>query len=171
MKPFRKPIIFIVMAVFVHIVHAEPEKNLDPIAKNNQQVIAQSPQEAIDRLIKAYSSSDLKSIKNSLGAKHRFGSNIIDGLQWLGNCLTIMKQCIKTPVETIETKQVGTEVAVAVLAKNLLGAPMSVWFITSLEKTDYKVTGMNTRLECALKTPEQIEKERKERKKYDYWGC
>lgn len=133
--------------------------------------VAKSPEDAINGLIDVYAVNDLDLIRQSLGSNHRFGSNIIDGLEWLGNCLKLMGQCIKTPVKVVETKTIGNEIAVAVIAKNLVGAPMSVWFITSLENDSYKVTGMNTRFDCALKTPEQKAKDREERKPGDYSFC
>jgi hypothetical protein len=133
--------------------------------------VAKTPEDAINGLIAAYAANDLDLIRQSLGSHHRFGSNIVDGLEWLGNCLKLMDQCIKTPVKVVETKTVGNEIAVAVFAKNLIGAPMSVWFITSLENGSYKVTGMNTRFECALKTPEQKAKDREEREPGDYSVC
>lgn len=133
--------------------------------------VAKSPEEAINSLINAYAANDLDLIRQSLGTTHRFGSNMIDGLQWLGNCLKLMDQCIKTPVKVVESKTVDNEIATAVFAKNLVGAPMSVWFVTSLENGSHKVTGMNTRFECALKTPEQKVKDREERKPGDYSVC
>lgn len=133
--------------------------------------VAKNPEDAINGLIAAYTANDLDLIRQSLGSHHRFGSNIIDGLEWLGNCLKLMDQCIKTPVKVVETKTVGNEIAVAVFAKNLIGAPMSIWFVTSLENGSYKVTGMDARLECALKTPEQKAKDREERKPGDYSFC
>lgn len=133
--------------------------------------VAKSPEDAINGLIKAYAVNDLDLIRQSLGSDHRFGSNIIDGLEWLGNCLKLMDQCIKTPVKVVETKTIGNEIAIAVIAKNLVGAPMNVWFVTSLENGSYKVTGMNTRFDCALKTPEQKAKDREERKPGDYSVC
>ena len=133
--------------------------------------VAKSPEEAINGLIAAYAANDLDLIRQSLGSHHRFGSNMIDGLEWLGNCLKLMDQCIKTPVKVVESKTVDNEIATAVFAKNLVGAPMSVWFVTSLENGSYKVTGMNPRFECALKTPEQKAKDREERKPGDYSVC
>jgi len=132
---------------------------------------ATTPADAINGLIAAYAANDLDLMRQSLGTHHRFGINIIDGLEWLGNCLTLMDQCIKTPVQVVETKTVGNEIAIAVFAKNLVGAPMSVWFVTSLENGSYKVTGMNPIFECALKTPEQKAKEREERKPGDFSVC
>lgn len=133
--------------------------------------VAESPEDAINGLIEAYAVNDLDLIRQSLGSDHRFGSNIIDGLEWLGNCFKLMDQCIKTPVKVVETKTIGNEIAIAVIAKNLVGAPMSVWFVTALENGSYKVTGMNTRFDCALKTPEQKAKDRQERKPGDYSFC
>jgi len=152
--------------IFMFFIYAQVESK-----ELTQQSDAKSPQEAVERLIKAYSSVDLKSINKSLGENHRFGSNVIDGLKWLGNCLTIMNKCINNPIEVIETKQFGAETAIAVLAKNLLGSPMSVWFITIKEQSEYKVTGMDTKLKCALKTPEEKIKDRKDRKFGDYDIC
>lgn len=144
-------------------------------AENNSRSIVpkavERPEDAINGLIGAYAANDLDLIQQHLGAHHRFGSNIVDGLEWLGNCLKIMDQCIKTPVQTVETKTIGNEMAIAVIAKNLAGAPMNVWFITSLENGSYKVTGMDTRLECAIKTPEQKAKDRAERQPGDYSVC
>ena len=131
----------------------------------------ETPEDAINGLIAAYAANDLDLIRQHFGAHHRFGSNIIDGLEWLGNCLKLMDQCIKTPIKVVESKTVDNEIATAVFAKNLVGAPMSVWFVTSLENDSYKVTGMNTRFECAIKTPEQKAKDRKERKPGDYSVC
>lgn len=133
--------------------------------------VAKTPEDAINGLIDVYAANDLDLIRKSLGSDHRFGSNIIDGLEWLGNCLKLMNKCIKTPVKVVETKKIGNEIAIAVIAKNLVGAPMSVWFVTSLENGTYKVTGMHTRFECALKTPEQKTKDREERKPGDYSFC
>jgi hypothetical protein len=48
---------------------------------------------------------------------------------------------------------------------------MSVWFVTSSENGTHKVTGMNPRFECALKTPEETKKDREERKPGDYSVC
>ena len=129
------------------------------------------PEDAINGLISAYADNNLDLIHQHLGSHHRFGENVIDGLEWLGNCLKIMKQCIKTPVQVVETKSIGNEIAIAVMANNLVGAPMSVWFITSLEDGSYKVTGMNTRFECAIKTPEQKAKDREQREPGDYNFC
>ena len=117
-------------------------------SKNDE---AKTPEQAINHLINAYADNDLERIRGSLGSNHRFGNNIVEGLEWIGNCLKVMKQCIKTPIQVVETKTVGSEIAVAVMAKNLMGAPMSVWFVTNLENGSYKVTGMNTRYECVLK--------------------
>ena len=132
---------------------------------------AKTPEEAINNLITAYANNDLELIRKSLGSHHRFGSNVVEGLEWLGNCLKVMKQCIKTPIQVVETKTVSNEIATSVMAKNLLGAPMSVWFVTVLENGSYKVTGMNTRYECVFKTPEQKAKDREERKPGDYSFC
>ena len=133
--------------------------------------VGKTPEDAINRLITAYAANDLDAIRQSVASQHRFGSNIVEGLEWLGNCLNLMKQCIKTPVKVVETKIVGNETVVAVFANNLLGAPMSVWFVTSLENGKYKVSGMNTRLDCALKTPEQKAKDKAERQSGDYSIC
>lgn len=132
---------------------------------------ARTPEEAINALIIAYEDNDLELIRKSLGSHHRFGSNVIEGLEWLGNCLKVMKQCIKTPVQVVETKTVENEIAIAVMARNLVGSPMSAWFVTVLENGSYKVTGINTRYECAFKTPEQKAKDREKRKPGDYSFC
>ena len=132
---------------------------------------AKTPEEAINDLITAYADNDLELIQKTIGSNHRFGSNVIEGLEWLGNCLKVMKQCVKTPIQVVEKKTVSNEIAIAVMAKNLLGAPMSVWFVTVLENGSYKVTGMNTRYECVFKTPEQKAKDREERKPGDYSFC
>lgn len=140
--------------------------------KSAESKLIETPEDAINGLIAAYAVNDLDLIRQHLGVHHRFGSNIIDGLEWLGNCLKLMKdQCIKTPVKVIETKTIGDEIAVSVIGKNLVGAPMSVWFVTSLENKNYKITGMNLNFECAIKTPEQKAKDRKERKPGDYSFC
>lgn len=134
--------------------------------------VSKTSEDAINGLIAAYAENDIDLIRQSLGSHHRFGTNIIEGLKWLGQCLYQMKeQCIKTPVKVVDTKIVGNEIAVAVSAKNLLGAPMSVWFVTFLENGSYKVTGMNPRFECAFKSPEQKAKDRKERQPGDYSFC
>ena len=137
-------------------------------SKNDE---AKTPEQAINHLINAYADNDLERIRGSLGSNHRFGNNIVEGLEWIGNCLKVMKQCIKTPIQVVETKTVGSEIAVAVMAKNLMGAPMSVWFVTNLENGSYKVTGMNTRYECVFKTQEQKANDLEKRKPGDYTFC
>jgi hypothetical protein len=49
--------------------------------------VAKTTEDVINGLIAAYAANDLDLIRQSLGSHHRFGSNIIDGLEWLGNCL------------------------------------------------------------------------------------
>lgn len=66
--------------------------------------VAKTPEDAINGLINAYAANDLDLIHQSLGSHHRFESNIIDGLEWLGNCLKIMDKCIKTPVKVVEKR-------------------------------------------------------------------
>ena len=132
---------------------------------------AKTPEEAINRLITAYSKNDLEIMRQSLGSSHRFGSNIVDGLSWLGNCMKMQEPCLVPPIKVVEIKEVNNETVIAALGKNLLGAPMSVWFATKAENEGYKVVGMHTQLECALKTPEQKAKELKERKPGDYSIC
>lgn len=131
---------------------------------------AETPEEAINKLIAAYKVNNLEAIRSTLGAEHRFGNNIVSGLQWLGNCMA-MDNCIKTPVQVVETKTVDDQVAVGVLAKNLLGAPMTVWFVTRAENGVHKVTGMDPRYKCALMSQAEKVKAKSERQSGDYDIC
>lgn len=131
---------------------------------------AKTPEEAINALIKAYKDNNLDAIQHTLGSNHRFGNNIVSGLQWLGNCMA-MDNCIKTPVQAVDIKTVNDQIAVGVLAKNLVGAPMTAWFVTRAESGIYKVTGMDTRLNCALMSQAEKVKAKAERKSGDYEIC
>ena len=131
---------------------------------------AKTPEEAITALIIAYKENNLEAIRSTLGSEHRFGNNVVSGLQWLGNCMA-MDNCIKTPVQVVETKTVDDQVAVGVLAKDLLGAPMTAWFVTRAENGVHKVTGMDTRYKCALMTQDEKVKAKAERQSGDYDIC